>query len=247
MSIDEILKKIFRTAGLEVSRSLLKETDSAAARIIRAAQPYTLTSPEKLFALIQAVRYIVRNQVPGDIIECGVWKGGSMLAAVLTLQSLGAQDRKIYLLDTFEGMTRPVQADITITGQPAARIFDRLRINDQRAAWFDAPLEAVRKTLLATGYPSDNLVFVPGKVEDTLPAAAPDRIALLRLDTDFYESTRHELHTLYPRLVAGGVLIVDDYGFWMGQRKAVDEYLQGLPQVPLLNRIDNAGYIAVKL
>ena len=78
--------------------------------------------------------------------------------------------------------------------------------------------------LHGTGYPPERIHFVRGPVEETLPAGAPDEIALLRLDTDWYESTRHELEHLYPRLAAGGVLLVDDYGHWEGARKAVDEY-----------------------
>ena len=88
--------------------------------------------------------------------------------------------------------------------------------------------------------------FVQGRVENTLPAAAPPEIALLRLDTDWYESTRHELEHLYPRLVDGGVLIVDDYGYWQGARQAVDEYFGETGEAILLNRIDDTGRIAVK-
>jgi len=106
--------------------------------------------------------------------------------------------------------------------------------------------DAVRATLTQSGYPTGRLHFVRGPVETTLPEHAPERLALLRLDTDWYESTRHELQHLYPRLSEGGVLIVDDYGHWEGARRAVDEYFERHPPAPLLNRIDYTGRIAVK-
>jgi hypothetical protein len=100
--------------------------------------------------------------------------------------------------------------------------------------------------VLATGYPAERVHLVRGPVEETLPAAAPERLALLRLDTDWYASTRHELEHLYPRLVDGGVLIVDDYGHWQGARQAVDEYFAGTAPPPLLHRIDYTARIGVK-
>jgi hypothetical protein len=83
-------------------------------------------------------------------------------------------------------------------------------------------------------------------VERTVPAAAPPALALLRLDTDWYESTRHELEHLYPRLSAGGVLIIDDYGHWKGSRRATDEFIAATPDFGLLSRIDGTGRLAIK-
>jgi hypothetical protein len=104
----------------------------------------------------------------------------------------------------------------------------------------------VQRNLAGTGYDLASVKFIKGKVEETIPAHAPARIALLRLDTDWYESTRHELAHLFPRLVPGGVLILDDYGHWQGSRRAVDEYMaeHGIPI--LLNRVDYTARIAVK-
>jgi hypothetical protein len=100
--------------------------------------------------------------------------------------------------------------------------------------------------MATTGYPADKLVFVKGRVEDTLPGSAPAAVALLRLDTDWYQSTRHELEHLYPRLAAGGVLVLDDYGSFEGARKAVDEYFAEYDIGPYLHRVDSTGRIAVK-
>jgi O-methyltransferase len=100
--------------------------------------------------------------------------------------------------------------------------------------------------MYSTGYDMGRIHFVKGKVEDTIPNGAPSRIAILRLDTDWYESTRHELENLYPRLSPRGVLIIDDYGHWAGCRQAVDEYIHSNKIKLLLNRVDYTGRVAVK-
>jgi predicted O-methyltransferase YrrM len=107
-------------------------------------------------------------------------------------------------------------------------------------------LADVQANLRSTGYPVERMRFVVGDVADTVPREAPERIAILRLDTDWYASTRHELEHLYPRLAVGGVLIVDDYGHWEGARLAVDEFLERTSAPILLNRIDYTGRIGVK-
>ncbi|MGZ4201445.1 MAG: TylF/MycF/NovP-related O-methyltransferase [Thermoleophilaceae bacterium] len=214
-------------------------------------RPYTMTSDERLQALIDAVRYCVRRGLPGAFAECGVWRGGSVLAMILTLQEEGRDDVDIHLFDTFEGMTAPTQHDVSSLDPPALETWQAAEQSDTKA-WselFDATIfgeEQVRETLLESGYPAERLHFVRGPVEQTLPAGAPDGLALLRLDTDWYESTRHELEHLYPRLAAGGVLIIDDYGHWDGARRAVDEYFERQAARLLLNRIDYTGRIAVK-
>ena len=170
-----------------------------------------------------------------------------MLAAIKTLQLIGGSERCFHLFDTFEGMTPPTERDVEFDGKTAQELLQSSDRNDSSSVWCYAPLEGVRAVLSSTGYNPDRLVFVKGRVEDTLPAHAPERIALLRLDTDWYESTRHELEHLYPRLVQGGVLIIDDYGHWQGARRAVDEYI-GENRLPLLlNRIDYSGRCAVKV
>jgi hypothetical protein len=94
-------------------------------------------------------------------------------------------------------------------------------------------------------YPPEKVHFIKGLVENTVPDNAPERISILRLDTDWYESTRHELEHLYPRLVSGGVLIIDDYGYWRGSTQAVDEFLEATRERLLLLRA-STGRIAVK-
>jgi O-methyltransferase len=220
-------------------------------RIIAAALPHTMTSRARLQAVIDAVRHVVARGIPGAFAECGVWRGGSVLAMLLTLQELGDTGRDVHLYDTFEGMTEPTEHDVSVVEGRATALFERARRAGVRPfpEYFAPEVfdEArVRATLLADGYPAERLHFVRGPVEETLPAAAPERLALLRLDTDWYASTRHELEHLYPRLARGGVLIVDDYGHWEGARRAVDEYFAAHPPAPLLARVDYTARIAVK-
>ncbi|MFN2464902.1 MAG: TylF/MycF/NovP-related O-methyltransferase [Candidatus Dormibacteria bacterium] len=222
----------------------------ADARIIEAVRPFSMTGDARVQALIDAVRYTVARGLDGALVECGVWRGGSIMAMILTLQEMGIADRDIYLYDTFEGMTQPTERDISAYDAPASQTWGEAEAGRQQAWSYLFSAEhtgeaAVRQRVLATGYPAERLHFVAGRVEDTIPADAPGRIALLRLDTDWYESTRHELVHLYPRLSTGGVLIVDDYGHWDGCRQAVDEYFAAHGPV-LLGRVDYAARMAVK-
>jgi O-methyltransferase len=237
--------------GAENSPPPASELDARNRPIVERALPYTMTSVLRLNALVEAVRYCEQRGVPGAFAECGVWRGGSVLAMILTLQELGVDDRDIHLYDTFEGMTQPTEHDRSATEGDALEAWEQAAQEGERA-WpemfgedvFDE--NSVRDTLVATGYPESRIHIVKGPVGNTIPAAAPARLALLRLDTDWYESTRHELDHLYPRLATGGVLIIDDYGHWEGARRAVDEYFDEHARPLLLNRIDYTGRIAVK-
>lgn len=226
-------------------RRLPPDFDPRVAAVCREVAPFTMTSPERIAALVEAVRYVCRHAIAGDIVECGVWRGGSMLAVVETLRELGER-RVLHLFDTFDGMPAPGAEDLDLMGVHAAELM-AAEDKETGAVWARSPLEEVRHNVLSTGYPEADVRFVRGRVEETVPDHAPDRIAILRLDTDWYESTRHELVHLYPRLVVGGVLIIDDYGHWQGARRAVDEYLAETGVRMLLNRIDTTGRIGVKL
>jgi O-methyltransferase len=237
-----------RALGLDVVRydALPHDLDPRIARIVRLARPYTMTSLPRLVALCECVRYIVENRIEGDFVECGVWRGGSMMAVASMLLALGDRSRRLYLYDTYDGMTQPTEKDIEFSGKRAETLLASSDKADEASVWCYAPLEAVKKVVLGTGYDPSKVNFVQGRVEDTIPGVAPERIALLRLDTDWYESTRHELVHLYPRLVTGGVLIIDDYGHWLGARQAVDEYLSRHELPLMLHRIDYSGRCAIK-
>jgi hypothetical protein len=206
-----------------------------------------MTSPERVFAVLDAVRYVLKNRLEGSIVECGVWRGGTMMAVAHLLRMHNSFDRDLYLFDTFEGMPLPADVDTDFRGRKAKSEFLTKKRNSDSSDWCYAPLSEVQANLESVGYSKSKVHYVTGKVEDTVPDQAPETISILRLDTDWYESTKHELVHFYPRLVRGGVLIIDDYGHWHGARKAVDEYF-ALNEVPiLLNRIDYSGRIAIKL
>jgi O-methyltransferase len=188
-------------------------------------------------ALRDAVEYVVRRSIPGDFVECGVWRGGSSMAIALKLQQLGVADRQLWLYDTFGRMPPPGEHDGGIPPEPLYQLNN----------FTNTPgltLADVRRAMESTGYPPERVTYVEGLVEETLPRTVPAQLALLRLDTDWYESTHHELVHL-SRLAPGGVLLVDDYGFFPGARKAVDEFFASAPV--LLARLDHAARMAVKM
>lgn len=221
------------------------------ARDIAACRPYTMASIERLVATSDAVEYVVRRGIPGALVECGVWRGGSTMAMLLALRRLGVNDRDVWLYDTFEGMTEPSSYDISPVDRAASETWDDA-VADESKPWSEFfgqesfSLPQVRSVLLGTGYPEELLHFAVGPVQTTVPAMMPERVAVLRLDTDWYESTRHEMVHLYPLLSPGAVLIIDDYGHWEGARKAVDEYLNERGEVLLLQRTDYTGRMGVK-
>jgi len=217
------------------------DRDAAFGAIFEAARPYTMTGKDVMYALYDAVRYVVRNSIPGDIVECGVWRGGSALVAALTLRDMHAE-RPIWLYDTFEGMTPPTDLDVDRAGGRGA---DYIHQYGDDGKWCYADLADVRSTFAHHHINETALHFVQGDVLRTLPNTSPDQISILRLDTDWYESTKLELQLLYPKLSKGGVLIIDDYGYWEGSRVAVDEFFSTGPS-PMLVRINDQVRLAIK-
>jgi O-methyltransferase len=215
------------------------DLDEAYGEVWARVRPHTLTTKERIAALCSAVEYVVEHDVPGALVESGVWKDSSLMAALLRLRGLGVEDREVFGFDTFGAMPEPSEADVDFEGTPA-----RLGWDPESPVAAGRSAEAVRATLLSTGYDPKHVHLVEGRVEDTIPEQAPERIAVLRLDTDWYASTRHELEHLYPRLSVGGVLMVDDYGHYEGARRATDEYFRATRI--LLHRIDYSARIAVK-
>jgi O-methyltransferase len=241
-----------RKLGYEIVRTggpvkLPADFDPVHREIYRKVQDHTMTSPQRIYSLIESVRYISQNRIPGAIVECGVWKGGSMMAVAEALRREGDMSRELFLYDTFEGMSEPTEADKTRDGEAASGLMAKDADKEKNTVWAYSTLETVQAGMRSTGYPDAGIHYVRGKVEDTIPGILPGQIALLRLDTDWYESTKHEMVHLFPRLGKGGVLILDDYGHWQGARKAVDEYFGQDRQPILLNRIDETGRVAIKL
>lgn len=207
---------------------------------------YTMTSLERMYSLYNSMKYSINNKIEGDLVECGVWKGGSAMLMALMLKKYGIMDKKIHLYDTFEGMSEPSSIDKTINGVDASTLLGKEKKENEESVWCYSPIEEVKKTLFSIGYPQENLIFVKGKVEDTLLEHVPGRISVLRLDTDWYESTKIELQILYPLLSEKGVLIIDDFGHWEGAQKAVMEYFTQNDNHQFLHRIDYTGRLIIK-
>lgn len=253
-----IVRGLINAAGYDLVRvnrqkfitsefALPSDFEEESTKFISLVSGKTMTSPERLNSLIGATKYISSNNIEGAIVECGVWRGGSMMTVAYTLQGLSSTNRDLYLFDTYEGMPPPSEKDITFFNVYANSLLNSADEKQREAYVCYSSLEDVKRNLYSTGYPKQKIHFLPGKVEDTIPEQAPEKIALLRLDTDWYESTRHELEHLFPRLAVGGVIIIDDYGYWKGCKEATDEYIEAQKIPLLLNRIDMTGRIGVKL
>jgi O-methyltransferase len=245
--LKNIIRRLFRRTGFDIVRyqpnpepGKLRDMTDRENEIVQSVKPYTLTGEERIAALLNAVGYVTEHNIPGDIVECGVWRGGSMMAVALALLYRGDSSRHLYLYDTFEGMSEPTIHDHSFDGVSA-----QLQL-EQDPSWCLSPIEDVRANVLSTGYPEEKVHFIRGKVEETLPCFLPNCLSLLRLDTDWYESTKHELIHLFPLLDPRGLLIVDDYGHWQGARKAVDEYLTERKLNLYLHRVDYTCRVAVR-
>lgn len=244
-----LVKRVIQAAGFDIVRQGYADpsptdVDAAFIKLLNDVRPFSMATKHRMAAMVDAVKYVVQAGVRGSIVECGVWRGANMMLAAYTLRNLGATDRDLYLYDTFEGMSPPTAEDIDYNGVAAD-----LHLATQKkgtGVWCEASLEDVQANMTATGYSSDKIHFIKGMVENTIPAKLPGRIALLRLDTDWYESTKHELEHLYPLLEPGGALLIDDYGHWQGARQAVDEFFSKIGVVPLLSRIDSTCRCFVK-
>lgn len=256
-----LAKRFLRQFGYDIVRyskapeipSFPRDFTEDEKEICRLVAPFTLTSVACIVGLIRAIRYLTENRIAGEIVECGVWRGGSMMVVAHVLQRLGDTARKLYLYDTFAGMPAPTGKDIRYDGVRANQLLnetaqgtvleDYTNRDDVRAY---ASSRDVATNLRSTGYPEHNIHLIEGRVEDTIPSTVPNRISLLRLDTDWYESTRHELIHLYPRLEKYGVLIIDDYGYWQGAKEATDEYFGQSKHKPFLHRIDTIARLVIK-
>ena len=176
----------------------------------------------RLSHLYMAAEYVIARGVPGAFVECGVGQGGvgRLLGRILVNHG---ESRHLYLFDTFRGMPPPGPFDEEANSPIPTP--ERWRQEEAKGGWINYSVNQVQPVVAASGLPAAQTHLVAGLVENTIPEHAPDQIALLHLDTDFYGSTLHELRQLFPRLSRFGVIAIDDYGTWAGVRKAVDEYV----------------------
>ena len=230
--IKKTIKLLFKKLGYDIKKINenidIVEKDEYEKLLMDKVKNFTLTNDERIWLLIQALKIINKNQIKGDIVECGVWKGGNLILLSELCQKFRL-DKKILGFDTFEGMTEPTNYDFNFYNKSAKKNMEKYKNNkdDKDSFWAVNSLEDTKKNIqLNTTY--KNFKLIKGDVLKTLDQKEnlPSSISLLRLDTDFYESTKKELEILYPLLNKGGILIIDDYGHWKGCRKAVDEYFK---------------------
>ena len=240
--IKDFIKKIVRSFGYKVINAKDYELETISKynkKLIKDYSEYTMCSDVKILSLIKAFEYINKFKIPGDFVECGIFTGGNLMLLKKLLHKYKLK-KKIYGYDTFSGMTNASIYDIKIDGTNA------LKKQLTTKNWVSCSLESVKKNFKKKNLPLTNIKFVKGKVEETLKISRnlPKKISLLRLDTDFYESTKAELKYLYPLLSKGGVLLIDDYGSWLGQKKAVDEYF--LKKKCWMHFIDHSARMIIK-
>jgi hypothetical protein len=198
------------------------------------AKPYSLLQIPCFYNIYRSIRYIAQRNIPGDFVECGVFLGGASIFAALARDHFGIPDRKVWMYDTFEGFPEGTQEFSTLKGRVT------------KGPQFENFLKDVHENIEHCGVRHGSYELIQGLVENTLMEnPVPAQISMLRLDTDFYPSTKAEFRVLYPKLVQSGVLIVDDYGTWDGSRRATDEELAAYPL--LLQRVTHSVYSGVKV
>jgi hypothetical protein len=192
-----------------------------------------------------SIDYIINNNIEGVLVECGVDDGHFQEIWIKHLQKLN-HSRDIFLYDTFSGLTQPGEFDYTASTASIFKmnkdeVYNYWKKETLNGGWCSTPLNAVQVRLGKLNYPSDKLHYIVGDVMETLKVKEniPDKIALLRLDTDWYESSKIELELLYDRVVQGGLVIFDDYYHWDGQRRAVDEFFKSRNLQYTINKIGN--------
>ncbi len=251
----EIIKRLINKFNFRIEHKnswykrnehFIAEIDENELEIIKKISNYSMSTPANHWAIIQSIKHISKYNIKGDFVECGVWKGGNLILFKIISDKFNLNNR-IYAFDTFEGMPEPGGEDFDLKGINAKQIYDKYRNKDIK--WCYSNLEEVKSNIMSFNKKYiDEFNFIKGKVENTLidERNLPEKISLLRLDTDFYESTKKELEVLYPRLSSGGVLIIDDYGHWKGTKKAVDEYFQLSKNFEWLHRIDYGSRLLIK-
>jgi O-methyltransferase len=246
--INAIVVKTFNRFDLGINKIRHAEISDTDWALYKQIETLTMTPPDRIFALMDTMNYLCQKKIEGDFVECGVWRGGNGVIAANIFNRYGIKDKQIWLYDTFDGMVEPEDIDKSFKGEIAKEIFSETKTSMGGSTWSYASLDFVKKVMRNTDYPFQKFKFIQGKVEDTLAISSnlPEKICILRLDTDWYTSTKAEMDILFSRLSTGGILIIDDYGDWQGSRKAVDEYMTNHNiNIPLF-RLGSGARIGVK-
>lgn len=253
--LKKIIKNSLKIAGLEIRRTRpiffdapmpveLSPTEREIVEYI-INERLTMVSKERLYTTVMACKHALERDIEGDFVECGVWRGGNAMAAAEVFK-LYKSDKSVWLFDTFLGMTAPTESDVRASDGESAQKQYISKQKETHNEWCFASIDDVRRNFMNRGLTS-NINFIQGDVCKTLNMRIlPNKISVLRLDTDWYESTKIELEVLYPKLSIGGCLIIDDYGHWSGSQKATDEYFEKNKNRPFLQYTDSTGRVGVK-
>lgn len=248
--INSIVVSSFKRAGIKIEKRRSPDITDDDWNLYKRIEKLTMTPLDRIFALMDSIRYLQNNKIEGDFVECGVWRGGNaiIMAEIQNQVNNSLDKRDIWLYDTYDGMVEPDEHDLSFKGEVANEIYSKVKNTDGGSSWSFASFDFVKEALKKVDYPFNKFKLVKGKVEDTLllKENIPSKIALLRLDTDWYQSTKIEMELLFPKLVIGGVLVIDDYGDWQGSRKAVDEYMSKYNVEMCLFRLGSGARIGIK-
>ena len=196
------------------------------------------------------IDYVIEHEIDGVLVECGIQNARIEKMWIEQLKQKNIE-RDIYMYDTFTGLTEPSEKDVGINNgfYTAEQVFNDWNQHNKDGinTWCYSSLENVVNNLSSTNYPFEKLHFIKGDVRQTLldDKNIPNKIAVLRLDTDWYDSTKVELETLFENLQCGGVLILDDYYYWQGQKDAVDEFFKGTEYEGQIKHVEDShvGYL----
>lgn len=248
------LNKILRQYNLRVTiqnlkkSNHLKELSKKEKQNVKKILNLTMVSNDNLIFLVSAINYVKKNKIKGDYVETGIWRGGLSILSYLTFKNKTSEKMKFFLFDTFEGMPKPSKYDKKIN-KNLSQVFDKWKKKTKTLeGWNFSSINEVQNNIIKfCGKKSlDNFKFIKGKVENTLKIKKnlPKKICLLRLDTDFYNSTKSELDNLFKLVSKGGIIIFDDYSNWLGSKKAIDEFLKNKKY--LLCKIDKNSRFIIK-
>jgi O-methyltransferase len=191
----------------------------------------TMIGHTRLDNLERCIVDVIKDRIPGDLIEAGVWRGGATILMRAVLTAYGETDRVVWVADSFEGLPRP---------DPVRYPADT---GDRHWTWpqLAVSVDEVERNFARYGLLDDQVRFLTGWFRETLPKAPIERLAVLRVDADMYESTMEALTYLYPKLSPGGFVIIDDYGDVPGCRKAVDQFRAEHAITQEMHKIDATG------
>lgn len=248
-----IISKFVQGYKIIANKSYILKLNRDELNLVKVCKKYNFgtTTEYNLLQFFNSYKKIYKNQVQGSFVECGVWKGIYLVFIQKLNEYYNLNNRKIYGYDTFEGNPRPLEKndDINVDkyGNSLIKEYDYKKMDDNTSGWNNASLDNVQENFNQNTQPNNNLILIKGKVEDTLldQKNLPEKIAILKLDTNFYESFKIELEILAPKVQKNGIIIIDNYYSYKGIQKATDEYLQKNKLKVEFNRISRNAIIYI--